>query len=67
MLDVVETVERVTGHDVQVEHRPAVAEPRVLMADSSLIRSELGWRPAHSSLEEIVTDAWAAVQEPPSS
>ena len=62
MLDLVEVAERVTGRPVAVEHRPAAMEPKVVVADSSRIRAELGWRPACPSLEEIVADAWGAVQ-----
>lgn len=62
--DVVEAVRRLTGRPVPTEHQPAKPEPAVLMADNSLIRAELGWQPAHSDLEEIVRDGWAASTRP---
>ena len=34
-------------------------DPAELVADASLGRSELGWRPQHSDLETIVRTAWA--------
>ncbi|WP_433802322.1 NAD-dependent epimerase/dehydratase family protein [Actinomycetospora sp. CA-084318] len=54
----VDTVERVTGRVVPVEHGPAVAEPARLVADPSRIGRELGWRPRRSDPQRIVTDAW---------
>lgn len=62
--DVVETVHRVTGRPVPVEHQPPKPEPQVLMADNSRIRAELGWEPRHSDLEEIVRDGWTARRRP---
>ena len=51
---------QVTGRPIPADHRPATPEPRILMADSSRIRRELGWRPAHSSLDEILRSGWSA-------
>lgn len=66
MLDVVRVVEKITGRDVPVRHVAAKPEPTVLMADSTRIRSELGWVPRRPGLERIVGDAWAAIdQDPP--
>ena len=59
---VVESVRRVTGRPLPVEWRPAVAESQVLMADSALIRAELGWAPRRSELEQLVLDGWSAYQ-----
>ena len=59
--DVISTVERVTGRPVPRRCAPAAQEPPELMADSTLIRSELGWRPERSSVLKIVTDAWGAL------
>jgi UDP-glucose 4-epimerase len=61
LTDVVETARTITGRPIPVEHRPAQAEPRVLMADSGRIRRELGWRPVHSSLRQILGDGWSAL------
>lgn len=58
--DVLETTERITGRPVPVGWGPPVSEPHELRADSSRIRSDLGWRPSRSDLETIVRDAWQA-------
>lgn len=57
--EVIDTARRVTGHRI-----PAVENPRRLgdaprlVASSEKIRKELGWRPKHPALEEIITSAW---------
>ena len=60
MLDVVRTVQDVTGREVPVEHRPSLGEAPRLIADTSRIRAELGWLPQRSDLRTIIADAWAA-------
>ncbi len=57
---VLETVEAVTGQRLSVVQRPAANEPPALLADAQRIQERLGWRPQHSSLDEIVSDAWHA-------
>ncbi|MGH3874009.1 MAG: NAD-dependent epimerase/dehydratase family protein, partial [Pseudonocardiaceae bacterium] len=59
--DVITTTETVTRRPVPRRHAPIAHEPATLLADSTRIRSELGWRPQKSSLTEIITDAWAAL------
>lgn len=59
MLDIVRAVERVTRRQLAIEHNPPLPEPRVMMADSSRVRDELTWAPRRSSIEQIITDAWA--------
>lgn len=57
--EVVEKVKQVTGVDFRVNEtarRPG--DPPSLIADSSRIRNELGWRPAHDDLEYIIKTAW---------
>ncbi len=58
-LEVVKTVESVTGRSVPFEfalRRPG--DPAVLIASSDLARRELGWQPKFAKLEEIVASAW---------
>jgi UDP-glucose 4-epimerase len=56
---VIAAVEQATGR--KVPHRVAprrAGDPAVLVADPSLARSILAWKPRHSSLESIVSSAW---------
>jgi UDP-glucose 4-epimerase len=63
VLDVVEAVRRVTGHPLPVEVAPRRAgDPAVLVASSARIREELGWVPAHPSVDDMVADAWEFVR-----
>jgi UDP-glucose 4-epimerase len=59
--DVITTAETVTGRPVPRRHTASAHEPTTLLADSTRIRSELGWRPEKSSLHEIISDAWTAL------
>jgi UDP-glucose 4-epimerase len=59
--DVIVTAETVTGRPVPRRHTAAASEPATLVADSTRIRSELGWRPEKSSLPDIISDAWTAL------
>ncbi|WP_035803586.1 NAD-dependent epimerase/dehydratase family protein [Kitasatospora mediocidica] len=59
--DIVETVERVTGRRVPRLHGPELpGEAPVLTADTTEIRTDLGWEPARAALEDIVFDQWVA-------
>jgi len=58
--EILETVEVVTGQRLSVIRRPTANEPQALLAETQLIHERLGWQPQHSSLNEIVTDAWRA-------
>jgi len=58
--EVVEAARRVTGRAIPA--RPVkrrVGDPPVLVASSRRARRELGWQPAHSTLEHMLADAWA--------
>lgn len=60
VLDVVSAFRRVAGEDMAVETRPRrPGDVAAIVADPSLIRAELGWRPRHDDLDRIVTDALA--------
>ncbi|HEV7337868.1 MAG TPA: UDP-glucose 4-epimerase GalE [Bosea sp. (in: a-proteobacteria)] len=57
---VVEVVKKVSGVDFPVKLSPRRAgDPASLIAGADRIRKELGWRPEHDDLEEIVTQALA--------
>ncbi|MCI3276244.1 NAD-dependent epimerase/dehydratase family protein [Streptomyces cylindrosporus] len=62
--DIVAVTERVTGRPISVVHHPPKDEPPTLLADTALVRRELGWKPERSSLDEIIADAWTAVSAP---
>ena len=58
--DVVGVVKKVSGVDVPVKLSPRRAgDPASLIAGADRIRNELGWRPQHDDLTEIVTQALA--------
>jgi len=65
--EVVEAARRVTGRAIPA--RPVkrrIGDPPVLVASSRRARRELGWQPKHSSLEQMLADAWAWRQANPS-
>ena len=56
---VIETAQRITGHDIPVQYGPRRAgDLAVLVADSTRIKRELGWQPAYDNLERIIETAW---------
>ena len=59
--EVITTAEAVTGRPVPRRHTTAAHEPATLWADSTRLQSELGWRPERSSLPEIISAAWTAL------
>jgi UDP-glucose 4-epimerase len=59
VLQVIESVRRVTGHPVPVVlegRRPG--DPAVLVASSEAIQRDLGWTPKHAELDDIIASAW---------
>jgi len=57
--EIIEAARRVTGHpipSVVVERR--AGDPSKLVASSSKAKQELGWKPKHSDIEEIIASAW---------
>lgn len=60
MLEVIDTVKKVSGVDFPVEivaRRPG--DPASIVAGNERIKSVLGWTPVHDDLEEIVRQALA--------
>lgn len=58
VLEVIKTVEKVTGKKVNVCFGPKrIGDPASLVADSSSIRNDWGWQPKYN-LEDIVSHAW---------
>lgn len=57
--EVIEMARQVTGREIRVVEEPRRAgDPAVLVASSEKIQRELGWRPQHAELKEIVASAW---------
>ncbi len=57
--EVIETARQVTGHPIPVEElsrRPG--DSARLVASSDKIKKELGWKPQHDDLTEIIASAW---------
>ncbi len=58
-------VEEITGLKVPFTMGPRrEGDPPVLVADSTRLQEELGWKPEHSDLRAIVEAAWAWMQRP---
>ncbi|MFI9409326.1 UDP-glucose 4-epimerase GalE [Nocardia gamkensis] len=61
--EVISACERVTGLSITAQDAPRrPGDPATLIASSECAVTELGWRPEHNDLDEIVTDAWAFLQ-----
>ncbi len=57
--EVVEEVKRITGIDFPVQETGRrEGDPPALVADSSRIRQELGWKPRYDDLAFIIKTAW---------
>jgi UDP-glucose 4-epimerase len=57
--EVLQAVEEVTGKPVPYEFGPRrEGDPPTLVADSTRLQQELGWRPVDSDLKRIVETAW---------
>lgn len=57
--EVISACERVTGLPIAAVDAPRRAgDPATLIASSDRAVTELGWRPEHTDLDEIVSDAW---------
>ncbi len=61
--EVISACERVTGLPIAAVDAPRRAgDPAVLIASSERAVADLGWRPEHNDLDEIVADAWKFTQ-----
>ncbi len=56
---VIETARKVTGHPIPARELPRrPGDSARLVASSEKIKRELGWKPEHDNLEEIIASAW---------
>jgi UDP-glucose 4-epimerase len=61
---VIEAARRVTGHSIPVEIKPRRAgDPARLVASSDQAKTDLGWKPKHPELDDILASAWAWHQQ----
>ncbi|MET7769849.1 UDP-glucose 4-epimerase GalE [Nocardia sp. NPDC005366] len=61
--EVISACERVTGLPITAQDAPRrPGDPAVLIASSARAVAELGWKPVHNDLDEIVADAWTFLQ-----
>ncbi len=57
--EVIETARKVTGHAIPVVESPRrPGDPARLVASSEKIRRELGWKPQHDNIQDILSSAW---------
>jgi len=57
--EVIETARQVTGHPIPVNELPRrPGDSARLVASSEKIKRELGWKPQHDNLQEIIASAW---------
>ena len=55
----IDSAKKITAVDFTVvEEERRAGDPAVLIASSERIRSELGWVPQHSSVDEVISTAW---------
>lgn len=61
---VIDVAKQVTGNDFSVETgERRSGDPARLVADSSLLQKELGWKPEFTDLQSIILHAWAWEQK----
>lgn len=66
VLNVVETAEEVTGREItRAMGTRREGDPARLVASSSLAEKELGWRPAHPELGDMIEAAWRWMENHP--
>jgi UDP-glucose 4-epimerase len=63
---VIDAVQRVSGHTLQVVHQPRrPGDPATLTADPSKIKRELGWQAQVQDVETMIESAWRWFQKHP--
>ena len=57
--EILDAAKEATGRDIPVEYGARRAgDPAQLYADSANAQSELGWKPAHTAVAEVIESAW---------
>ena len=66
ILEVIESTERITGRKIPQKLAPRrPGDPAILVASNDKLKRVLGWEPQHSTLDEIISSAWAWRQKYP--
>ena len=66
VLDIIETAEAVSGKKVPWSYGPRrEGDPARLVASAALAEAELGWRPEHPALTDMIGAAWEWMQRFP--
>lgn len=66
VMEVIETVRRVTNLEIKIRLEPARSgDPSRLVANAGKARAVLGWEPKHPELEAIIRSAWEWHQSHP--
>ena len=64
--DILTATQRLTGRAIPVVHHPPhPGEAPDLRADTTRIRTELGWQPTHTTLDPLILDQWHSVRNQP--
>jgi UDP-glucose 4-epimerase len=64
--EIVKAAEKAVGKKINaVEVGRRAGDPPTLIASSQKIRSELGWKAKHSSIEKIISDTWKWMERHP--
>jgi len=59
VFEVIEAARKITGAQIPITIQPRrQGDPAVLVADAALAKSELGWEPEFSEIEDIINSAW---------
>ena len=57
--EVIETASKVTGHNIPIIEAPRrPGDSARLVASPKKIMTELGWKPTHTNMQEILSSAW---------
>jgi len=57
--EILDAAKRATGKEIPVKFgNRREGDPAMLFANSDKVQQELGWKPGHQDVEEIITSAW---------
>jgi UDP-glucose 4-epimerase len=64
--EIIEVAREVTGHPIPaIIAEQRAGDPAKLVADSTLAKKELGWKPEYEDVRKVVTSAWNWFQKHP--